>query len=60
MAAGLGLLGHAPDVFWAMSPRELEAALGALAAPGTPRRPPSRPDLAALMARFPDINKDTP
>jgi uncharacterized phage protein (TIGR02216 family) len=53
MAAGLGSLRLAPSVFWAMTPRELEAALrgtfGAVQAAA-----PSRDELAALMAAFPD------
>jgi len=53
MAAGLGLLGLAPAAFWAMTPRELAAALrGRLGAGGS--APPSRTDLAAMMRRFPD------
>lgn len=54
MAAGLGLLRLPPDVFWAMTPRELMAALegaGLTAAPGGPL---SRSELEGLMARFPD------
>lgn len=45
----LGVLGWTPDTFWAATPRELAAALG----PHTSRAP-SRGDLAALMAAFPD------
>ena len=54
MAAGLGVLGLAPGVFWAMTPREFDAALrGRL---GGAREPaaPTRADLASLMQRFPD------
>ncbi|MBA4132090.1 MAG: phage tail assembly chaperone [Hyphomicrobium sp.] len=54
MAAGLGVLGLAPTVFWTMTPREFDAALrGRL---GGAREPaaPSRADLAALMRQFPD------
>jgi uncharacterized phage protein (TIGR02216 family) len=54
MAAGLGTLGLAPRDFWAMTPRELDAALqGAL---GLVAMPPAmtRGDLAALMALYPD------
>jgi len=53
MAAGLGLLRLPPAHFWSMTPRELEAALGALAGPVSDA-PLPRPALAALMARFPD------
>ncbi len=55
MALGLGALKLTPIVFWAMTPREFDAALeghfgtrragGALA----------RSDLDALMAAFPDL-----
>lgn len=41
--------GLAPAAFWAMTPRELAAAL-APAGPGAP----DRAALAALMGRFPD------
>ena len=54
MAAGLGLLRLPPPVFWAMTPRELAAAIrgavGLAAAPG----PIGRPALDRLMARYPD------
>jgi uncharacterized phage protein (TIGR02216 family) len=51
MHAGLGLLRLSPRDFWAMTPRELRAALGVA------RRhagAPGRTDLARLMAEFPD------
>jgi uncharacterized phage protein (TIGR02216 family) len=57
MTAGLGTLGLAPDEFWAMTPRELVAALrGAL---GLVALPPAmtRSDLTALMAAFPDSER---
>lgn len=52
MAFGLGVLRLSPDAFWRMTPRELAAALEALAplAEGSL----SRARLAALQARFPD------
>lgn len=52
MAFGLGRLRLAPDQFWAMTPREMAAAMAAV----NPRRgnPPGRAALAELMARFPD------
>jgi uncharacterized phage protein (TIGR02216 family) len=51
MAAGLGAMRLSPQAFWAMTPRELAAALGlGIAA----RSAPGRADLAALMRRFPD------
>lgn len=53
MAFGLGVLKLPPAVFWAMTPRELEAALaghhGRRAGPA-----PSRLVLSALMQQFPD------
>lgn len=52
MTVGLGLLRLAPSAFWAMTPREMAAAMG------TPRtRPgiaPGRARLAELMTVFPD------
>jgi len=54
MAAGLGVLGLAPAVFWAMTPREFDAALrGRLGGAAQPMAP-TRADLAALMQKFPD------
>ncbi len=39
MAVGFGVLGLAPQVFWAMTPKELEAALrGPLGGCGPPAR----------------------
>jgi uncharacterized phage protein (TIGR02216 family) len=54
MTAGLGMLRLAPRDFWAMTPRELDAALrGAF---GLMTLPPAmtRHDLASLMTAFPD------
>lgn len=52
MAAGLGMLRLAPSHFWAMTPRELAAAIEGVSGP----RPPAlnQNDLAGLMKRFPD------
>ncbi|SET83545.1 rcc01693 family protein [Oceanicella actignis] len=52
MRLGLGELRLAPEAFWSMTPRELEAA----AAPWRRRfaRPMSREALERLRARFPD------
>ena len=53
MAAGLGTLRLSPQVFWAMTPRELDAALrGAFGI--TIPHPMSRADLSALMTAYPD------
>jgi uncharacterized phage protein (TIGR02216 family) len=52
MAAGLGLLRLRPMDFWAMTPRELAAALNGLLGPS--HTPLSRSALADLMARYPD------
>jgi uncharacterized phage protein (TIGR02216 family) len=41
-----------PRDFWAMTPRELAAAVRGLAPPAP--SPPSRAALADLMARYPD------
>ena len=54
MEAGLGALRLPPYVFWAMTPRELEAALkGAFGVSHGPR-PMARADLTALMQAYPD------
>jgi uncharacterized phage protein (TIGR02216 family) len=54
MEIGLGLLSLPPVVFWAMTPRELQAALtGRFGSVGRANRI-SRGDLDALMRRFPD------
>lgn len=52
MAFGLGRLRLAPDQFWAMTPREIAAAMAAIRPPRA--NPPERGALAKLMARFPD------
>lgn len=53
MAAGLGTLRLAPQVFWSMTPRELDVALrGALGV--APPRPMSRADLTTMMTLYPD------
>lgn len=54
MEAGLGTLRLPPPVFWAMTPRELEAALRGTFGVAHGPRPPSRADLAALMQAYPD------
>ncbi len=54
MAAGLGLLRLPPAQFWAMTPKELEAALRGLLGPATPDAPLPRAALAQMMTRFPD------
>lgn len=54
MAAGLGALGLAPATFWAMTPRELDAALRGRFGRQVSQGAPTRGDLEALMARFPD------
>ena len=59
MAFGLGVLRLAPAQFWAMTPRELDAALsGLFGRPGSATAVPSRATLAALMRRFPDAAPD--
>ncbi len=54
MAAGLGALGLAPSVFWAMTPREFDAALRGRLGGAVQPAAPSRADLMALMQQFPD------
>jgi len=53
MAVGLGVLALPPSMFWAMTPRELEAAIrGRMGVPSG--GPPSKTDLAQMMRCFPD------
>lgn len=55
MALGLGVLGLAPPVFWALTPRELDAALrGRFGEAVRYTSTPSQRDLARLMQQFPD------
>lgn len=54
MALGLGRLRLAPDVFWAMTPRELQAAIDGLDPCERGLPPPRRDDFAHLASRFPD------
>jgi uncharacterized phage protein (TIGR02216 family) len=58
MAAGFGLLGLSPAAFWALTPRELAAALRASGGSAAVR-PTSRGALEALMQRYPDRSRDT-
>jgi uncharacterized phage protein (TIGR02216 family) len=51
IAFAVGRLGWTPPVFWAATPRELAAVLGALV-PATGAT--GRAELDALIARFPD------
>lgn len=53
MAAGLGTLRLPPAVFWAMTPKELAAALRPLM-PAASNEPLPRAALSALMHRYPD------
>jgi uncharacterized phage protein (TIGR02216 family) len=57
MAAGLGTLRLPPLVFWAMTPRELEAALRGAFGLTRQTAPMSRDQLMALMATYPDEEK---
>ena len=52
MAFAFGHLRLSSDDFWRLTPRELAAAIGAVAGPV--RSPLDRAGLATLMARFPD------
>jgi len=52
MGFGLGVLRLSPDAFWRMTPRELAAAIEALAPPRA--APLARETFDALMRRFPD------
>jgi uncharacterized phage protein (TIGR02216 family) len=55
MAFGLGVLRLPPAAFWALTLRELEAAIDGVTG-GPPDAPPSRDDFTALMRRFPDAH----
>ncbi|MEX6505618.1 phage tail assembly chaperone [Jiella sp. M17.18] len=52
MAVGFGVLCLPHGAFWAMTPRELAAAVRARLPPAQPA--PQVADLADLMRRFPD------
>lgn len=54
MAAGLGQLGLAPRDFWAMTPRELDAAVRGHYRLGAATTPLSRDALETLLATYPD------
>lgn len=54
MEAGLGTLRLAPPVFWAMTPRELDAALRGAFGRAACEVSMGRAELVALMAAFPD------
>jgi uncharacterized phage protein (TIGR02216 family) len=58
MAAGLGLLRLPPAHFWSMTPRELEAALGAVLGPLHADAPPPRSVLTEMVSRFPDRRRE--
>ncbi len=60
MRLGLGALRLAPDQFWAMTPVELQRALegAGILATGADGRWIGRADLDALMARFPDGERE--
>jgi uncharacterized phage protein (TIGR02216 family) len=58
MEAGLGTLRLAPVVFWAMTPREFDAALRGAFGFMAREMPMQRDDLAALMAAFPDATDE--
>ena len=54
MAFAFGRAGIAPDVFWRMTPRELEAAIAGYAPPAAGPNPIDRAGLDRLRRRFPD------
>jgi uncharacterized phage protein (TIGR02216 family) len=54
MALGLGVLRLSPTEFWAMTPRELAAALRGALGRLIPGPAIDRAGLARLMSRFPD------
>jgi uncharacterized phage protein (TIGR02216 family) len=54
MQAGLGLLRLSPETFWAMTLRELDAALRGAFGRHAGKGAMERSALSALMARYPD------
>jgi uncharacterized phage protein (TIGR02216 family) len=54
MRAGLGALRLPPPVFWAMTPREFDAALHGAFGHVSARGAPSRSEFAGMMAAYPD------
>lgn len=56
MAIGLGVLGLAPALFWAMTPRELDAALRGRFGSGVTSGSLTRGELGRLMQQFPDVD----
>lgn len=54
MAVGFGVLGFASAVFWAMTPKELDAALRGRFGEARDVAALSRGDLGKLMQQFPD------
>ncbi len=54
MRAGMHGLGMTPDVFWALTPAELQVMLGA----GSGQAPLLSAGLEALMAAYPDKIRD--
>ncbi len=54
LRAGLHGLGLTPDVFWSLTPAELQLMLGSDAG----KTPMLSDGLAALMAAYPDKTKD--
>jgi len=51
---GLGILRLSPNQFWAMTPRELNAAFVAISARNGALAPLKRAELEQLMDQFPD------
>lgn len=54
MELGLGALGLAPATFWALTPRELQAALRGKFGLTVEGQALARDELEALMRRYPD------
>lgn len=54
MRFGLGALGLGPREFWAMTPREFDAAVKGRLGVFDDARPINRAGFAALSAQFPD------
>lgn len=58
MAAGMGVFGWAPLVFWSLTPKELDAALRGRFGISGGLEALSGADLAALIKQFPDQERN--
>ena len=57
MAIGLGVLGLTPQVFWALTPKEFDAALRGRFGNSVTAGALSRRGLSELMQQYPDVSE---